>query len=199
MNTSTITFALATLGLVAMSAPAFAQTLTFDKKKSKVSFVSEAPAEKIVGVATGVEGKVELGEDFKTASGSVSVPVKSMKTGNNTRDEHMRSAKWLNADANPNIAFTITGLEGSKVETKGNKTVVKATALGSINVNGISQTTKAPVVITTLKKDDKIIAKIQLAFNIKLADHKVAGTEGVVGNKVGKLIAVSGTLYGSMK
>lgn len=199
MNTSSITFALATLGLVAMSAPAFAQTLTINKKKSKVSFVSEAPAEKIVGVAKGVEGTVKIGEGFKTASGTVSVPVKTMNTGNDTRDEHMHSAKWLNAKANPNIAFTITGLEGSKVKVEGKKTVVKAVAVGSIKVNGVSQPTKAPVVITTLKKGDTTIAKIQLAFNVKLADHKVAGTEGVVGNKVGKLIAVTGVLYGTMK
>lgn len=199
MNTSSITFALATLGLVAMSAPAFAQTLTINKGKSKVSFVSEAPAEKIVGVAKGVEGTVKIGEDYKSASGTVSVPVKSMNTGNDTRDDHMRSAKWLNAKANPNISFVITGLDGANVKTTGDKTVVKATAVGSINVNGVSKPTKAPVVITTLKKGDKTIAKIQLAFNVKLADHKVSGTEGVVGNKVGKLIAVKGTLYGSMK
>lgn len=200
MKATTLTFALVCLSLAAFTSSAVAQgKFVANAKKSQVSFVSEAPAEKIVGNAKGVTGTVTIGEGFKSAEGVIQVPVKNLNTGNKLRDRHLKGKDWLNAKKHPNIAFKVTGLEGAKVEKSGNKTVVNATAVGSISINGVAKETKAPVVITTITKGEKTIAKVALTFKVALADHKVAGKKGVVGNKVGKTIDIKGTVYGAMQ
>jgi polyisoprenoid-binding protein YceI len=175
-------------------------------RPGQIKFVSEAPAEKIVGTADGIKGLVtfNLGELEKT-TGKVSFPVKSMKTGNDQRDEHLRGKDWLNAEANPEITFELKGLKDVKVAPKADgKQVFAAKAVGAVTVNGVSKDVEADVKVSWLDaKDGGKVAgdmiKIEGAFAVKLADHKVAGKRGVVGNKVGELIKIELVLYGHTK
>lgn len=199
MKTPLFALAAATLMLVGASSTAWAQasTLTVDGAKSQIKFVSEAPAEKIVGTADKLSGKVEVDPQALTASGKISFPVASMQTGNKMRDKHMTGEDWLNAKANPQITFTVSSLQDAKVETSADKTVIKGLALGTVNVNGVDAPSKAQVTITLLSA--KKIAKVDTKLQIKLADHKVAGKKGVVGAKVGETIDIDGTIYANIQ
>ena len=163
---------------------AFAQTAL--QLKGSPEFVSEAPLEKIVGVS---EGVLELSTDFAdltTLTASVTIPVASMNTGNKIRDERLKGADWLNAEANPNVTFKTTRIE--VVKQKGDATKGKATlnAVGQITINGVSKEMKAPVKLKWSQKSVKARTK----FTIALADFNVVGAQGVVGNKVGKTIDI---------
>lgn len=186
--------------LVLSATSAFAQsvgdgskTFKVDAAKSKIAFLSEAPAEKIKGTANGaLSGEVTINlANVSETTGKIILPVKSMATGNKLRDRHMKGKDWLNGKKNPNITFTIESLTGTKLEGK----AVTGTAVGKININGVSAPAKANVVLKVAAA--KGIFKVEIKkMVIKLADHKVAGKKGVVGDKVGTTIEISGVVYG---
>ena len=208
MKTST-TKRIASLALAALvlsiSSIAFAQglevlsgevTLKVAPKKSNIKFISAAPAEKIEGtVEEGITGSFTMNmDDLAKTTGTISLPVESMNTGNKLRDKHMRSDDWLNAEKNPNITFTIESLDKVEVaKADGGKQSFKAIAVGKININGVDAPAKAGVKGTALDSG-KLKIKID-RFSVKLADHKVAGKKGVVGNKVGETIEIEGIIY----
>jgi len=164
--------------------------------KGQARFLSTAPLEKIVGTAP-VAGGFTL--DFKqpetAVSGSFKVPVAKMKTGNDMRDDHLRSAQWLNAEKCPNIEFTATKskLLKADVNDKGIATL-KLEVMGKMMINCVSQ--PLSTTITVKRKEKKI--KVGGKFEIKLADFQVKGKKGIVGKKVGESIQVSLNLTGKM-
>lgn len=175
-------------------------------RPGQVKFVSEAPAEKIVGTADGIKGEVVFNlAELEKSAGKISVPVKSMKTGNDQRDEHLRGADWLNAEKHPEITFELKGLKDIKVAAKeGDKQVFVAKAFGAITVNGVAKDIEADVKVSWLDekkgaKNPGDMVKVEGKFIVKLADHKVAGKRGVVGDKVGESIQIDLTLYGLAK
>ena len=197
--------------LALLSAPALAQdlpgldgvkTLSIDAKKSSIKFVSDAPAEKIVGTAKGLSGDLKLNlDDISKTSGKLMFPVKSMNTGNDLRDEHLHGKDWLNAEAHPNIVFTVKGLEGAKVTDAGKAVSISAVALGTVNVNGVDAPAKAPVEIKILKEagGDGHTVKVEPTLNVELEKFKIKGKRGTIGSKVAKSVAITGTVYGTAK
>jgi polyisoprenoid-binding protein YceI len=167
---------------------AFAAPKTIEVE-GQARFVSDAPVEKIVGTAP-VKGSLSIDFDKPEAvKGSFKVPVSQMKTGNETRDEHLQGAEWLNAAKCPNIAFEASSAEvkESKPADKRGISTVKLAVKGNMTINCVSQPVTAKVV---LKRKAKM-AKIGGKFEVKLADFKVAGKKGVVGKKVGETIQVA--------
>jgi polyisoprenoid-binding protein YceI len=173
---------LAALSLV-FTTVAFANPLTL---KGQPEFTSEAPLEKIKGVSEGVLTLEGDFADLANLKATVQIPVASMRTGNDIRDEHLRGADWLNAAANPNVEFKTESI--TIVKQKGDATKGKATlnANGSITINGVSKPLNAKVKIKWSSKSVKVKTK----FTIALQDFEVKGSEGVVGNKVGKTIDI---------
>jgi len=58
-----------------------------------------------------VEGSIAL--DGDTPVLDVSIPVRSIDTGVDQRDQHLRSGDFFDAESHPHITFTATGIEGS--------------------------------------------------------------------------------------
>ncbi|MEL6179932.1 MAG: YceI family protein [Myxococcota bacterium] len=183
-------FVASSLSLVAQSADA----ASF---KGQFKFTSKAPKEDIFGTAKGTADLTIDPNDLTKLKGTITVPVKSMETGNETRDEHMHGSDWLDAGKHPNITFTITSvaLDGAVKDSNGVK-AAKLKVTGKFTLHGVSKTLTAPATIKW-KADGK--AKITTKFKIKLADYKVAGKDGVVGSKVGTSIACQVSLVGSVK
>jgi polyisoprenoid-binding protein YceI len=162
-----------------------ANQMKFELKGSP-EFVSEAPLEKIVGVSEGVMTLTGDFGDLKALQTVVVIPVKSMRTGNTIRDDHLRSEGWLNAKANPNVEFKTTSIEVLKQKGDATKGKAKLNAVGSITINGVSKPLTA---VVKLKWSPKSV-KVKTKFSVALADFDVKGSEGVVGNKVGKSIDI---------
>ena len=163
-------------------------------------FLSEAPFEKIQGTADGIEGYFETDtQNLEQITGLLKVPVKLMKTGNKTRDKHLKSKKWLNQKKYPFIEFKISSAKAVSVNGK----KVQLTAVGEFSLHGVTKNMEIPISLTWLEETEKTKAKasgdfvkISSKFNIGLEDFKIKGKKGVVGKKVCKTIELKGTLYG---
>lgn len=79
---------------------------------SRVTFTSDAPLETIDGVSTNTTGTftVDLAHPTQGLHGEVQITTASLTTGSTMRDEHLRSANWLDAEHNPNITFTLASV-----------------------------------------------------------------------------------------
>ncbi len=164
--------------------------------KGQFKFTSNAPKEDIFGTADGsAQLTVDL-NDLTTLKGTITVPVASMKTGNEVRDEHMQSPDWLDAKGHPNITFEVISVTASPATEKDGFKESTLQVKGKFTLRGVTTELTAPA---TLKWKDDGKAKITTQFTLKLADYKVVGKNGVVGSKVGESIKCEATLTGSLK
>lgn len=104
--TALLSAVLATLaGAAWLAAEESAWYVGHHPKYVNIQFESVTDLETIIGTANQAKGEIKLDLDKGTGSVSLSVPVASMKTGIDMRDEHMRSEKWLDAAKYPDITF----------------------------------------------------------------------------------------------
>lgn len=175
---------------------ASAAELTFDSERSTLNWVSEAPSEKIVGTASGVEGTIQWSvEDLENLTGKIQFPVSSMQSGNSLRDRHLQGRDWLRADQNPNIIFELEGLEDVERTPHSNQVRVEATAVGKLTVNGVTRPIRSKVKLAILTETNRV--RIQTNFGVNLKEHEVQGRRGAIGDEVAEVIEVEGVLYGS--
>lgn len=189
---------LTTVTLLLGASPVFADPLTMavDARRSTITFTSDAPGERFVGTAGELSGTISTDTaNFAATTGTISFPVSSMNTGNTLRDRHMRGSDWLNADANPQISFTIERLEGVATSTNGNRTDVTATAHGQVTVNGV--TAPATATVTVALNAETKTGRVQTTFAVSLANHNVTGADNAIGSSVGETIDIEGTVYTS--
>jgi polyisoprenoid-binding protein YceI len=178
-------------------------TLSDRVGKNQFTWNSDAPMEKIKGTAEGVTGSFTIDpKNISALRGTISASVATMKSGNATRDEHLKGGQWLDAAKHPNITFTISSISG--VRATGNKAT--GTATGTFSMHGVSKQMSIPFTLTyldesaaTQKKAPGDLVMIEASFNVSLRDFKVAGAQGIVGSKVGESIAVNAKLFGSTK
>ncbi|HLP27409.1 MAG TPA: YceI family protein [Candidatus Didemnitutus sp.] len=171
--------------------------------KNSIAFVSDAPMEKINGTADGVSGSFMLDvANLEATTGRIEVKVETMKTANSKRDDHMYSEMWLHAAAHPTITFDVKSLKDVKVVTKDGRSVVTAKAVGTFTAHGVSKPSTADITISyitesaeTKKRATGNLVMVESTFTVALADHKIAGKEGVVGKSVGETIVVQAKLF----
>ncbi|PJA97664.1 MAG: hypothetical protein CO129_00290 [Ignavibacteriales bacterium CG_4_9_14_3_um_filter_34_10] len=162
----------------------FAQSFSADSKdgRNQASFISDAPFEKIVGLASGLDATVMINPSDVTENpmGKVKVPVNGIKTGIDLRDEHLRSEMWLNSAKYPHAVFQLTGIKNasSKKLNDGQKT--KVTLVGKFSVHGVTKEIEVPATLTYFKESEKTKAKApgnllvaNADFSIKLSDYGI--------------------------
>jgi polyisoprenoid-binding protein YceI len=179
------------------------KTVTINNAVGDNQFIwlSDAPMEKIKGSAEGVSGSFTIDpKNLSTIRGTISAKVSTMKTGNGTRDGHLKSASWLDAAKYPSITFTINSV--SNVRANGNKAT--GTANGTFTMHGVSKQMSIPFELTYIDESDKTrkraegdLVMISASFKVSLKDYNVQGAKGMVGSKVGETIAIEAKLYGS--
>jgi len=178
------------------------KTFNFEDKYSRnqVSFFSTTPLEDITGISNAVKGKVTFNvADVKSLKGSISIPVASIKTGIDLRDEHLRSDNWLDAETYPEITFMIKKVGDIKV-TADSKLEAKVT--GDFTAHGVTKEVVANVTITYLDESEQTkqrapgdLLGVQATFNIVLSDYDVENM--IVGQKVSENIEISINIVGS--
>jgi polyisoprenoid-binding protein YceI len=179
---------------VCMAVPAISQadTTTFQVRndgKSRVTFVSDAPLETMTGKSSKVTGGMTLDPaDISKTRGSFKVPVVSLRTDNDLRDEHLQGDGWLDAKKNPNIHFEITevilGKKDSRELKKDKNTKVQVK--GKFTAHGI---TKPVIAKGTVKWSDGSL-HIKAEFTVTLEDHSIS-VPSIVRLKVANEIAVA--------
>jgi polyisoprenoid-binding protein YceI len=80
-------------------------------QRSYITFESEADVETIHGTSNELKGTVRADLKGEKAQVKLEVPVASLNTGIDLRDQHLKSSMWLDAEKHPNITFTSKKIE----------------------------------------------------------------------------------------
>ena len=178
------------------------KTFNFEDMKggNQVSFFSTTPLEDVTGISNAVTGKVTFKvDDIKTLKGSISVPVASLKTGIDLRDEHMKSENWMDAENYPDITFVIKNVNDVKIETD-NRLQAKVT--GDFTTHGVTKEIVVPVTLTYLDESEQTkqrapgdLLGVQATFNITLSEYDVENM--VIGQKMAEDVKITVNIVGS--
>ncbi len=181
------------------------QTFSFKDKmgRNQATFFSTTMLEDISGMSTDVKGNVTFDvEDIEsTLKGEIIISTASLKSGIDLRDEHLRSADWLDAEQFPEITFKITGVK-SLNEVKEN--MITANVTGEFTAHGVTKEVNSEVTLTYLVENEMTKMKmpgdllgVRAKFNIKLSDFGVQHM--ALGKKVADDIEIKVNIVGSNK
>ena len=136
-------FAAAALAVSAGSALAAPETYELDPSHSQVVFTyNHLGFSTTTGMFSGFEGTIEFdAEDPANSSVSVSMPLMSMFTGWEKREEHFMSEDFFGAKEGDLVTFASTGIEVTGENT--------AKITGDLSMNGV---TKSVVLNTVLNQ-----------------------------------------------
>lgn len=168
--TAGLTLALAVSGAFAADTTYYFGT---SNQRTNIIFESQTDFETVLGSTNQISGTVAGDLQKGTGTISVQVPVSTLKTGIDMRDEHLRSSMWLDAEKFPKITFTST----SARRLRGNAWEVR----GVFTLHGVSRevTVKAevrPVPASVAKAaglEDGDWVRLSAPFTIKLSDFGV--------------------------
>jgi polyisoprenoid-binding protein YceI len=104
-------------------------TWTLDPAHSEVEFkVRHMMISNVRGSFNELEGTIHLDEsDFGASSVDVALEAASIDTGNEDRDNHLRSADFFDVENHPNLRFTSKRVEGTPDDFR---------ILGSLTIRG---------------------------------------------------------------
>lgn len=180
------------------------QTFNFADKggRNQASFFSTTPLEDIRGLSNDVKGTATFNvSDIKTLKGKISVSTASIKTGIDLRDEHLRSADWLDAGKYPEITFSIKRVTDVK-QLSDNRLEIKL--VGDFTLKGVTKEVSANATLTYLDESEQTkmrapgdLLGVQATFKVKLSDFGVSNK--IVGQKVAEEVEVSVNMVGSNK
>ncbi|NVJ22917.1 MULTISPECIES: YceI family protein [Myxococcus] len=194
--------------VVLLGVPAFAaepaaasQVYIFNdpNQRDTVAFMLDAPLEVINGLSNEVKGRVELKGGM--VSGRFHVPVKSLKTGNETRDGHLQNDRWLDAAKSPDIVFEFANLAVPAPLEPGKP--VKLKGKGRFTLRGVTREEVVEVTATALKESAETkhrapgdLLRVRAKFQLPLEAYGIQRTEALV-LKVGETAEVSVDAWGS--
>ena len=186
--------------LLLLSLSLSAQTFTASgDTRNQASFLSDAPLESIVGVSNNLEAvaMIDVNNITNNPKGKVNVDLNKLKTGIALRDEHLRSANWLNTEKFPFATFMLTGISDASSNKLEDGKKVKATIHGKFTVHGVTKDISAPGELTYFKENERTklkikgnLLKVKASFDIKLGDYGITIPDMVVG-KVDDNVRVS--------
>jgi polyisoprenoid-binding protein YceI len=108
-----------------------AGTYGFDLSHSRVGFVvRHLMVSKVRGQFSQFEGTVVIAEDPTASTVQVAIDAASIDTRDETRDNHLRSADFFEADAHPTMTFTSTSVEADGGEY---------TLTGDLTIRGVTK------------------------------------------------------------
>ena len=155
---------------MAGTSTASAQARNFSIDRARVTFTSRAQLETINGLGNQGSGSFRVDpSNLSSVSGTVTIPVRSLRTGIEERDEHMVGPDWLNAGAHPNATFEITGVSGARTMPANED--VEIQVRGRFTINGQTHDVNARV---RAKWDGADGLRLRAQFSIELDDYGVS-------------------------
>jgi polyisoprenoid-binding protein YceI len=85
-------------------------TWAIDSAHSQVGFAVRHLMSKVRGRFDEFSGQITIGEDERTSCVEVEIALASVATGNEMRDNHLRSADFFDVEQHPTMTFASTGL-----------------------------------------------------------------------------------------
>ncbi len=170
--------------LVGLASVASAQARTFRARNdggSRIQFISDAPLETITGVSSHVTGEITVDPaNLSSARGTITVPVSSIRTGVDLRDEHLRGDGWLDAQRTPNATFEITSVDGATRLEPNRDTDVRIH--GRFTIHGVTHDVVANARVRLIPFTEELraahidgdVIRGQASFRVLLTDYDVS-------------------------
>jgi polyisoprenoid-binding protein YceI len=159
------------IAILSVDAAATEYSFDVEGKFVNITFESKMDVEDILGTSHEISGKARF--DGKAGSFELKVPVASLRTGIDMRDEHLRSAYWLDSEKFPHISF-----KGDRIVAKSGG---KYEVTGKLTLHGIEKIVSVVVDAKEIPADkasavglgDKGALRVRAEFTIKLSDFGV--------------------------
>lgn len=115
---------------------------TIDPSHSSVGFIARhLVASKVRGQFTDFSGAITIGDTAEASSVEVTVQAASVTTNNETRDNHLRSADFLDLENNPTLTFKSTAVKsvGDGFEVTGDLSIRGVTKSVTLKVDYLGE------------------------------------------------------------
>lgn len=186
--------------LVSMSAFAPADEATYyvghNPKYVNITFESQTDLEAILGSTNQATGEIRIEPALPAGSVRLSIPVASLKTGIDMRDEHLRSEMWLDEKKYPSIVFESKSFK--RIEGKGDQFEVTGDFLLHGVTKELTTTVEWKLIPETATKAAKFPEgkwmRFTTAFSVKLSDFGVKIPE-IAGGKVSDTWNVKAVIF----
>lgn len=182
-------------------AAAASQTFTYNDElhRDSVTFMLEGPLEVINGVSNQLKGAVVV-QNGK-ASGRFTVPTKSLRTGNDLRDEDMMNDRWLDADKNPDIILEFKDV--ALPEALEPQKPLKVQTTGKFTIRGMTREEPVEVTAVLFKESPETknrapgdLLRLRAKFHIPIEAYGMKRTKALI-LKVGENAEVAVDAWGS--
>ncbi len=187
--------------LVAEGADAGVYKFNDPKRRDTVRFTIDGTFLQINGVASELEGELQL--KGNKASGELKLQVGSIRTGDATRDSHLRGEEWLDAKKHPYITFSFKDVELPAEQKDGAKIPLKLK--GEFEIHGVKHDEPVEAIATFFKASDQTktrhegdLVHVQAKCKLKL-DHFKLEARKKMPQEVGEQAEVSFDAWGSTK
>ncbi len=167
--------------------------------RTNIVFESEADLETIHGTTHSISGSARLDAEAGTGQAKLSVPVRSMRTGIDLRDEHLRSDAWMDAAKYPDIGFMAQTLKRKAKDSDDWEYD------GKVTIHGVTRdlkgTARVKFIPAKLAEKFKLGAgdwvKVATDFKVTLSDFGIKIPEGLVQGKVSATWTIKVDIFGT--
>lgn len=183
-----------------LSSFAFAQAKTYrvgagSPAQQLATVESDTEFETFTGRTEKVTGSLNFDVAKRTGSGRITVDAASIKTGIDLRDEHMRSADWMDTGKFPTITFETTEVR----HIRGDQYRVT----GRFTMRGVTRTVTATATVRHRPESEATrnagfrgdVLRVAVNFDIKLADYGVVISARARG-KVAETVRLNVVVFG---
>jgi polyisoprenoid-binding protein YceI len=186
MKSSKLILAIA-FGSLGVAAQAAADTFKIDPVHSSVVFsVTHLGVTNFYGRFNDIKGTVVLDKaDPSKSSVDLTIPVESVDTKNEKRDQHLKSPDFFNAKQFPVMTF-----KSKKIEGSGDAFAVT----GDFTLHGVTK----PLTLEVKKvgegkgMEGEIRAGGETHFTIKRSDHGMDFMQGPLGDEINIIVSLEG-------
>tara|TARA_R110000744_G_scaffold342872_6_gene448059 strand:+ start:36 stop:611 length:576 start_codon:yes stop_codon:yes gene_type:complete len=133
----------------------------FMVKEGTASFKAKMPLNSYIGKTDDLQGAI----DFKDGTFTFSVPVKSLKTGNEKRDGHMY--ELVKAEKNPNVLFEGKFMDDFNFEEKATQTL---NAKGDFTLAGVTREITIPIALKRVSEDT---IQLKASWSLLITDYNL--------------------------
>ena len=173
-KTTVLTGCLALVTLLSGAGQAAEFALDPVEGHDSVYFRSAAKLEFIEGKTSSLSGTLQFDPANPAAlvAGDLQVDLRTLKTGIETRDRHMRE-RHLHTDLFPFAYFELTDVQGLAGEIKPD-TTYEAVADGFFYIHGVKRGLSAELKVTLHREGEGVWeVKVRAAFSIKLDEYRI--------------------------
>ncbi|MEM9064827.1 MAG: YceI family protein [Planctomycetota bacterium] len=176
---------------------------SLSRRDKQVYFESNAPLEDIKGQSDRVLGYVIAESDENLVAGEWHLPVRSLRTGIELRDDHLYEKQWLWANEHPDVIFQLERVADLTTERSGTGfRTYRGTLVGDLTLRGVT----LPRIIenatlTFLDESERTRAvapgdllQIRASFDVPLGEHEVSNV-AIDNGKVAQVVELDIVLY----